>query len=151
MIYPYLLYCNLAWGKANLYILDPLLKSQKRAVRLVCGLRKFDSTSASFIKLNIMKFHDLYIYSTNIFMYKFNHNDLPCVFNDFFYRNQSYHSHQTRQKENLRIPLVKTAIANSFIKKQGALLWNETIKKVTWKGKLGSFKKAIKRYIIDSY
>ena len=40
MLYPYLLYCIIAWGKANTGIINPLIKTQKRAIRLMCNLKK---------------------------------------------------------------------------------------------------------------
>ena len=151
MIYPYLLYCVLAWGKANMCVLDPLVKSQKRAIRMICGLRKYDSTSASFKDLKIMKLLDLYPYAVNIFMYKYSQGDLPELFNNYYRRNDTYHSHATRQKDYWRPPLVRTKLANNFIKKQGAIIWNVTVQNISWDGLLGSFKSNVKKSIFEEY
>ena len=118
---------------------------------MICAMRKYDSTSAVFKELKIMKVKDLYCYAVNILMYKYNEGALPELFNDFFRRNDTYHSHATRQKDFWRPPLVKTKLANNFIKKQGAIIWNSTIQNVSWEGLLGSFKLNIRKSILGEY
>ena len=145
------MYCIIAWGKARIGILDPIVKSQKRAIRLICSLRKFDSTSSYFKELKIMRVQDLYTYSVNIFMYKFTNNDLPSIFDSYFTFNQAYHNHETRQKYFFRPPLMKTWHGNNFIRKQGAQIWNLTIKNVQWNGLIGSFKSCIRKNILNDY
>ena len=151
MLYPYLLYCIIAWGKANTGIINPLIKTQKRAIRLMCSLRKYDSTSIYFKELKIMRLDDLYNYSVNIFMYKLFNGDLPPLFNDYFTKNQSHHNHSTRHGGLLRPPLIKTVLANNFIKKQGVSIWNYTIQNISWTGLIGSFKSNLKKHILDLY
>ena len=44
-IYPYFIYCITAWGNTFSYILEPLVKLQKREIRLVDEAGKYDHTA----------------------------------------------------------------------------------------------------------
>ena len=61
-IYPYFTYCITVWGNTFSYILDPLMKLQKRALRLVDGARKYDHTAPIFEKYELLNLRNLYIY-----------------------------------------------------------------------------------------
>jgi hypothetical protein len=60
-----------------------------------------------------------------IFMFKFKNDLLPSLFNNYFSENRNYHRYPTRNALQLRIPKVKTKIANTFIKKSGVAVWNK--------------------------
>ena len=35
LVFPYLIYCNEIWGNASSVLLDPIIKIQKRCVRII--------------------------------------------------------------------------------------------------------------------
>ena len=55
-IYPYLIYCIEVWGNANETHLTPLVKMQKKGIRLITFSHYLDHTEPLFERLNILYF-----------------------------------------------------------------------------------------------
>ena len=94
-LYPHLNYCISVWGNTYSSYLEPLVKLQKRAVRIIMGVKRNSPTDPIFWKLKILKFKQIYLYSVQQFVFKFHHRMLPIIFNDFFSVNDSFHTHNT--------------------------------------------------------
>ena len=107
-IYPYYTYCIRVWRNNFSSVLKPLIKLQKRAVRQITGAGRYDHTMPIFQALNVLNIPKLYIYSVLIFLYKYDHQDLPNFFADFFITNDTFHEHDTRQGKQFRPPLARS-------------------------------------------
>ena len=59
-IYHYFTYCNTVWGNTYSSFLEPLAKLQKRAIRIICGARKYDHTYPLFQQLSILSIKNSY-------------------------------------------------------------------------------------------
>ena len=118
-IYPYLNYCVVIWGNTYISYLQPLIKLQKRAIRIIKGADRLDHTDPLFKELRLLKMREMYVYNVQLLMYKYRRNLLPNIFKDFFKTNSSFHDYDTRQKNNLRTPLLKTPQASISIRKIG--------------------------------
>ena len=70
LIYPYYNYCILAWGAANKSALQPLLLFQKKLVRIISNSDFYAHTNPLFKQLKILRLEDLFMYHTQLFMYK---------------------------------------------------------------------------------
>jgi hypothetical protein len=150
-LYPYLCYCNIIWGQAPSVTLWPLLKMQKRAIRIICNIRQRDSSTASFKKLKILKLPDIHTFAVLNFMFKFKNDLLPDTFNDFYQENQVYHRYPTRGANQLRAPKIKTKIAEMFIKNSGAALWNIFSPQINIKDRIKPFKQEVITLLISRY
>ena len=84
-------------------------------------------------------------------MYKYIEGKLPNVFDNFFVRNENYHTHLTRSSNAFRIPLVKSKVADLFIKKQGVLIWQEVSNNMMTNVKIGLFKTQLKEMLLKRY
>ena len=102
--YPYFTYCLTIWGNTFGTYLDPLLKLQKRAIRILCGAQKYARTEPLFSKLKLLTLSELYIYSVEKFMYKYHQSKLPNIFTNFFTYNRDIHTYHTRQHDLLHVP-----------------------------------------------
>ena len=60
MFHCHLIYSLLAWGTANAGTLDPIVKKQKNAIRLISNAHFNAHTEPLFKKWEILKFEDLY-------------------------------------------------------------------------------------------
>ena len=98
---------------------------QKKAIRLIENISKNGSTIKSFGTLKILRLPDIHTFSIMIFMFKYKNGLLPSIFNNYFIENSSFHRYPTRKSKQLRIPKVKTKLANSFIKTTGVDKWND--------------------------
>ena len=151
LIYPYLTYCIIIWGNSPSSTLWPVLRLQKIALRLISNLR-YRQSSLPFCKLHtILRLPEIYIHSAAMFMYKFKNSLLPQPFDDFFQDNSNYHRYPTRSANNIRIPLVKTQIADKFIIKSGAQIWNTISNEVDISQKIGPFKGALKLHLTRKF
>ena len=149
-VFPYLHYCNLAWGNTHDTTLWPIYRNQKIALRIISNTPRRCSTIDFCKKFCILRLPEIYQNSVGLFMFKFTHGLLPDIFLNFFTRNQFYHSHNTRNAAQLRTPLTKTISATKFIKFTGVASWNLLEYSITTTVKIGSFKKLLNKFIINT-
>jgi hypothetical protein len=76
---------------------------------------------------------------------------LPSIFDQFFHINSEYHIYPTRNSQNLRPPKAKTKLAQKFIKKKGAELWNQLSTQIQVNTSISSFKKHLKEHLLKAY
>lgn len=100
-IHPYLSYCVEIWGNTHSTYLDPLVKLQKRAIRIITGSKRTASSDGLFKLLRIVKFNKLHTLSIYIFLYKLINNIVPNSINELFCFHSDVHSHATRNSNNL--------------------------------------------------
>ena len=103
-VFPYLHYCNLAWGNASDSTLWPVFRSQKIALRIISNTPKKSSTINFCNKNLILRLPDIYKNSVGLFMFKFKNNLLPNIFDTFFSQNDRFHTYPTRNATQLRAP-----------------------------------------------
>lgn len=63
-------YCHAVWGGCSEKMSKPLLISQKKVIRVISNLNKYDHTNESVKHHNILKLPDLNIYFIAMFVYK---------------------------------------------------------------------------------
>ena len=98
-IYPYISYCIEIWSSAAIIHIASVDKLQKRAMRIIKSVPYKHHTAPIFEELSVLTISNVYMYSVIIMMYKYNCNNLPNLFNDFFVRNSNIHLHGTRQQK----------------------------------------------------
>ena len=150
-IYPYINYCNLTWGNSNETTLWPIFRLQKIALRIVFNIRKRNTTRDECKRAILLRLPDIHLLNIGIFMFKYNSKKLPGIFDDFFRENRTFHRYETRNATNLRIPRVKTTLADKFIRKTGVKFWNEIKENLDTEVSLQTFKKLLKKYLVNKY
>ena len=118
-IYPYLHYCITVWGNTCQSYIDPLLKLQKRALRIIFNKTRYAHTYELFKNSKILTVEQIYIYSVQIFSYKFHNDLLPDIFRGFFKYNHCIHTHHTRQLKLLHVPLARSVQRSRTIRIAG--------------------------------
>ena len=139
-IYPYFTYCITVWGNTYPSIIDPLIKCQKRAVRIVKGAGKYDYTSPIFYNSNIINVRRLYVYFVQIFLYKYKRKELPVSFMDFFTVVSTIHQHNTPHISQYRAPLAIRFQRLSALKCSGTKIYNNLISVTNYTCALPTFK-----------
>jgi hypothetical protein len=150
-LYPYLTYCNIIWGNAPDYILWPIFRAQKRAIRIINNIGYRNSTRNAFKELRILRLPDIYTFVVIIFVYKYKNDLLPPPFNGFYITHNQIHRYQTRNANQLRLPLTKTKMATSFIKRTGVNIWNSFSNIIHTNMSFGELKRTIIHSLTDSY
>ena len=95
--------------------------------------------------MNILEIKD---YMTCIFMYKFHHNLLPEIYNEYFKCNNEIRPVITRQSNDLYIPIYKSLLSKAFIKYHGVIIWNHFKLSVDINKRLKTFKKYVRLKIL---
>ena len=149
-IYPYLNYCIPVWGNTCKSYLEPLVKMQKRVIRLIKGVKKFEHTDPIFKELNLLKINEIYVYSLQLILYKYHHTLLPDIFSGFFVSNDEIHHHHTRQAHLLHVPIMKSRQAFSSIRKTGVKSYNYYSGILNLDVSIVTYKYHLKKHIIEN-
>jgi len=99
LIHTHLNYCIISWSSASTSALSPLVKLQKRAVRIITFNNKRAHTKPLFWKLQVLKLNDIFKLEIGKIMHKINaktsyHNS------KLFVPIDQIHSHNTRKQQN---------------------------------------------------
>lgn len=86
-------YCHAVWGGCSGNMLKPLLTSQKKVIRVISNLNKYDHTNDFYKLHNILKMPDLNMYYIATFVYKSLNN---------ISRNSIYFNHSSNDRYLLR-------------------------------------------------
>ena len=148
LVLPHLNYCSIIWGSCSKYLLDRILKLQKRVVRIITNSSFLAHTKPLFISLNILPIYDLYKYNLGIFMFSFYKNLLPQSFDNLFSQNIQVHNYNTRNKFDFRVHYGRTSYSHSVIRYKGPTLWNNLPLEVRDCKSLNTFKYKLKTYLL---
>ena len=96
------MYCVEIWGNAKESYLNPLIKLQKRSVRIITHSHYRSHTEPLFSKLDILPFGTLVQYRISLTMFKFHHGQVPDSISSIFQLNSDVHSYNTKRKFPLR-------------------------------------------------
>lgn len=153
MVQPYFYYCHMIWGTAFKTQIDQLVKLQKRAIRTISSLKKYDHTDKWFKELKIIKLPDLYEYMVVIFVFQFEKLNLPEVFSNYLLKNNLGTGPRpvTRNYEKYRMPRYDTRLGTGFIKKQGVIIGNLHYNLIMNCETVSACKNMMKKYIFNKY
>ena len=96
-------------------------------MRLCSNSHWLEHSPPLFKKFNTLTIHDIHKLTLGSFMYNFVSNNLPDIFTDYFIKNSSIHSYQTRISQIYRPYNFKYDLARNTIRRQGPMLWNSII------------------------
>jgi hypothetical protein len=151
-IQPYLTYCIELWGSANETYLLPLIKIQKKAIRIISSVPPRTHTEPLFFKCKILNLKKLYQYMTAILMFKHHKRQLPEVCSNLFTSNHEIHSYNTRQRTLLHVPISNSASQMKTIRFMGVQLWNNlSALNIPVNFSIHTFKKHLKKHLLLEY
>ena len=123
-VFPYLIYCSEVWGTASNIHLQPLIKLQKKIIRII-DLSPYNApTKLIFQKLNILPFKKLVFHRIGLQMFKYEFGIMPIALQNIFCKNCSVHSYNTRNKNKLRPAIAKHAYRDKDFRFISVHIWN---------------------------
>ena len=126
LIQPHLSYGISLWGNANRSLLHHTIILQKRAIRTIHNAHYNSHTEPLFKKSKILKFDDLYTFSTLSCMRDYKHDDLPLSFRTMFAHNHDLpHARVTRAMNKFHIMLCRTAFSSKLPFYYFPRVWND--------------------------
>ena len=153
MIHPHLLYGITVWGNAFDKHLKRLATLQNKAVKLISGAQWRDHVTPTYLKLQILKLNDLYLYEVAKLMHKHTRKKLPTSFSTFFAPVKAIHTRSTRlasSELNLYLPRYKSQKLQKSFKYQGVKIWNsipQDLKQLPF----NRFKTKYKKHLLSKY
>jgi len=150
LIYPYLTYCNLIWASTYESRLHKLVILQKRAVRIIAGIRKWEHTGPSFSEFKLLKIHQIKDLQIGEFFFRLEHGLLPPVFKDFLSHASDIHTHFTRNLTAYRPIKAHSNTRRFTIKSYGTLVWNALPIEIRSSSNLQVFKKRLRAFFLSS-
>lgn len=148
MINPYYEYCNIIWASGSNWALDKLIKTQKRAIRMLGNLQWNSHTDPFFYKFNILKIGELHKLQVACFMFKVNQGLMPQYFLQMFTTNAAVHSYNTRQKEHYHMAYCRTNLKRTTIRVAGTKLWNTITDHIKNAKTISQFRSRYKKYLL---
>ena len=134
-IYPYLTYCIEVWGCALKCQLNALLLLQKKSIRIMIFSPYLAHTDPIYKDLEILPLDQIFIDRIGITMFKVEYELLPKSVIQMFSKNRDIPSHDTRNKDLLR---VTTGTKNfTYL---SARIWNAVVSQININVSLSQFK-----------
>ena len=147
LVYPNLTYCLTVWGASGISKLGPLIVAQKRVIRAVSFLSRFESTNNAFLNLKILKFTDISSYCSATYVYK----KINCDVENSYFSFRSNNHYDFRNASLLELPLVRSSQSQKFIDFNGVKIWNSLPAYIRCKPSISTFKSALKIYLLSHY
>ena len=147
-ILPHITYCIEIWGNTFNSFIDPILKLQKKFVRLVTFSHPRASSSPLFLKLGILDVHKLCKLHTCIFTYDLK-NDHYAHSLDHYAPSVS-HSYFTRSltHDKLVIPKINLSSSKNSLTFSLVKQWNEIPVSIKSLKSRNLFKYALKSHLL---
>ena len=141
LFYPYLLYCNVIWGGTYQSHLEPIIKLQKKVIRIIMGEHYLAHTCNLFFQAKILKFSDLHRFLVCNHMYK-NLNQ---------YINLNNHVYSTRNRDNIAPMFQRLSLTQHSVSYSGPHIWNSLPENLKNIQSFPTFKRELKLYFVNLY
>jgi len=151
LILPYLTYCVNIWGNTLKTNLNKLAILQKRAIRIMAGLKRNEHTTSTFLKYNCLKFEDIIKLKSCSQVYKANNNLLPKTLQLRYKKTSEVHNYNTRNKDTFYIKSTHTTMKRMCPSVQGLKLYKELPENVKQATTFLGFKNKMKSNILKNY
>ena len=151
-VFPYLTYSVDLWGNTAEKYLDPLIKVQKKIVRIITFSPYLSHTDPIFRDLNILPFFELVTQRNGVLMFKYSIHVLPNSIEDLFTSNISLNSCNTRNKSKLRQPRSKYEYMyrNYSYTYRDVYIWNKLQDHINIYSSYSTFSTVLKTFLLSN-
>ena len=146
LIYPHLTYGNTVWGAVCQTTIKPIVIAQKRAIRTIMELRRYDHTHNSFCSLKLLKFIDINKYFSALFVFK-----SLKIYNNNIFQLRNTENYGLRFPNMLIIPITRSNQSEQCIQYHGVIIWNDLPTEVRNASSITSFKRILKKHLLLQY
>ena len=152
-IHSHLTYCLPVWSCGLESSLTPLLKTQKKCIRIITNSNYNAHTAPLFKKLGILPLNELAISVKLNLMYDYQHDKLPTSFLGLWKKNheiRSVNARTLRNDNDFYIPTAKYKAIQRFPLFHFQKLWNDYGNNVLLLSSKKMFKKKIKKMLLEN-
>jgi hypothetical protein len=148
---PHLNYGILCWKVK----INQIVKLQKKAVRIITGMKYNAHTDPLFKKMKLLKVQDICTLQEYKFCFKLEHSLLPIYFlTNIFVRNSQIHTHRTRTANVYHKPRIKHEFAKYSIEYIIPSTYNDSppqIRDKIYTHSFAGFTRYVKGFMIGNY
>lgn len=150
IVFPHFLYCSSVWSMpSNNTNIDRLYKLQKRAARILLGIRNsLTPTQELFNRLKWMPITDYFKYRKACLTFKIIHSTNPLQKNLVFVSGVSSRRTRAATSNKLYVPPTRTAVFKRSFTYSACILWNDLSAELRNCDNIAAFKK---NYISNYY
>lgn len=142
-ILPHLLYCTPIWCNTYPTHLLPVIRIQKKIIRIVTNSDYFAHTQPLFKETKLLKLFEINKLQIAIYMHKSLKTQNSII--------HSQHNYETRTRENLRTPMHNLTLFEHSLAFSGPKIWNSIPEEIKAAPTLHAFISKYKQYITSSY
>ena len=151
LIYPYLIYCVIIWGKNIKSHISILSKCQNSFIRILLSLPKSSHTSSYLHSYKILSIQQIYTLRILIFFYKLIILKLYPYFNSFLHKSTSIISKVTRHTWEFYIYPHRTICFSHSIFVHGVKLWSKLPHNLKILSSLSAFKNSFITLVYSNF
>jgi len=151
LVHSHLTFSNLIWGSATKSSLQKLFVLQKKSVRIVAKAAYNDHSPPLFKQLGIPNLFDINQLETCKFIYAHYHATLPLPLTAIFNINANVHNFNTRQRDNIHKPPVKSDVFFRSFLCIGPDMWTKLPDKLKTARTITSFGSQLKLFLLSNY
>ena len=143
MIYPYLLYCVIIWGKNVKNHIIILKRCQNTFLRILFNVSYYTHITPFYAMSNLLSIQNIYILRLLLFYYKLIILKKYSYFQQFLIKSDTIMNRVTRHTLDYYIFQHRTIIVLNSVFTLGIKLWSSLPKEIKLSSSMNSFKKAI--------
>ena len=145
-----LFYCSTVWANTSDSNIKKLQLVQNFAVRIITGARKYDHITPHLQELGWLPVKDHLRYRDLLIMFKCLNDMAPGYFSTKFSTRSSIHDCETRNMNDLDVPIFKTNSGQRTFKFRATKLWNDLDCKFKDISSFITFKKQLKQNMLSN-
>jgi len=152
LVHPYVTYCNLVWASPHKSTqLERVMLKQKKFCRLITFSNYTEHSRPLFVRLSILNVYEVHKHQLLTHIYSTQNKLITNTYSQTYYNaNSKIHDHNTRQKDNLHIPMCRTSTKQNTIAFQGPKLWNSLPMDMRSSISINIFKTKVKKFLLMS-
>ena len=115
------MYCCEIWGNTYVTNIQSIILIQKRVIRIIHGVNRWDHTNNLFYEYRVLKFNDIVELKTILFMFDAYHNVMPYDLQQLFINLFHYILHVEHINSSRKCPHKYEEFSITVL---GVKLWN---------------------------
>ena len=125
LVFSKVYYCSSVWANTSTKNIAKLQSVQNFAARIVTGIRKYDHITPALKQLDWLPVDYMLKYKDAVMTFKCLNDLAPSYLARRFVSRSQTHDRDTRCKDELQIPLYRTASGQRSFLYRATKLWNE--------------------------
>ena len=144
LIYSHIIYCLPVWGNTWACYLRPVEIAQKRAIRTINFLGRYDHTHDLFVNQKLLKFKYVVMYFDLLLVFKFlNFNYVPQIF------SRTNNVYQFRNNMNIMIPFTRSELFKKSVFVSAPSIWYNLVNSLKNIQNINTFKHNLKKHLLE--